>query len=584
MQIMRNIFTVLIGLNCCALIQAASPTNQKHSPILEWANVGNLDKIKQFQGISKTKGMPIDWNTLNELGQTPLILAAIKGHKNVVDFLLAQGVDRTIKDKSQKSAEDYAIEKKNDQILFLLLNTPDAYTGETLLTQAIKANAVEKVVNLIKRRATVHQPRADGIKPLFLALMLYENTKDKDTAHTIIIELIKNGAVTDLADAKTGKTVLHLAIEKNLPLEIITLIIDCTINLNAQDKEGNTPLHYASQMTNGQAIDYLYQEGADVSKVNHKKQTPRDIVGSKTKTNKLNQITAIQNTLDFYAKNSHSSPRTKKCVARSNKEQNDKDIKSAASAAGSTGTATQETPSAQQKTKFAQDRKQHESAALEQTNEQGQTLLTQAVAEGKLENVVKLIDIGAAINGYDDNGQTPLLVAVGNYSSQPKQDRSNYLKIIKKLLENKASISFVDLKTRKNPLHLAVENEEHPVVELLLSLINEKDADAVDAQDNNGDTPLHFAAAAGNPTMVDLLIKNKAQKSTLNHNGQKPFDVVGTKESVALMHSHKTATQKLIDAQDNKKKIKEMLSDEWDDTRQTRARTQSVFQAPQQAK
>lgn len=583
MKIMRRIFIVVISLSACSEFQAANPAVQKSSPILEWASIGKIDKIQQYEEINKKKGTPIEWNFLNASGQTPLMLATINGHQHVVDYLLKKNADRSIKDSAQKIAADYAAEKKHDQILFLLLNTPDGYTGETLLTQAIKSNNFKEVQSLIQRRANVHLPRADGVKPLILALKLYPTAKDKDAAIAVINALIQRGAKTDIQEAKTNKTVLHLAIEADLPQEIIEKIIQCTQNVEAQDSEGDTPLHYAAQFTNSDAIDMLYKEGVKVLSKNKKDKTPRDVVGAKTKTNKINQITALQNTLDFYAQTPHSTPRPKNCITQKSNDETDKNTKSAATvAAGSISPATAAGP--QQKTDAAEDRKKNENAALEQTNAQGQSLLTEAAAEGNAENVTKLLDIGALVNAPDANGDTALLVAVKNYSMQPPQYRTKYLAIIEVLLKNKASLLFID-STGKNSLHIAVENEEQPVVQMLLKSLNvNNNDDAINAQDINRDTPLHYAAAAANPALIKALLDRGADKSITNNAGKKALDIVGTKDSVALMHSNKTATQKLIDAGDNKKEAQELLRDEWDETRPTRGRTQSVFQAPKATK
>ena len=69
------------------------------------------------------------------------------------------------------------------------------------------------------------------------------------------------------------------------------------------------------------------------------------------------------------------------------------------------------------------------------------------------------------------------------------------------------------------PLHYAAAR--HPVIaELLIA----KGAD-VDAVDNRGKTPLHWAARWQNPEVAELLIANAANINVVDNRGKTPLDM-----------------------------------------------------------
>ncbi|KAI5293555.1 hypothetical protein KEM52_005428 [Ascosphaera acerosa] len=72
-------------------------------------------------------------------------------------------------------------------------------------------------------------------------------------------------------------------------------------------------------------------------------------------------------------------------------------------------------------------------------------------------------------------------------------------------------------------LHLAIQCTEPQIVEYVLS--HENDID-INAQDRDGNTPLHIAAQLGRLSIVrDLLDRPRINDAVLNNNGQSPLDV-----------------------------------------------------------
>jgi len=214
-------------------------------------------------------------------------------------------------------------------------------------------------------------------------------------------------------------------------------------------------------------------------------------------------------------------------------------------------------------------------ADVNTVDDNGNTPLVWAVGSGSLENVKLLVENGAKLNrkicgrtGCADNGHTPMHSAAWH---QPE--------ILKYLLEKGGD---VNAKTLDNEtiLHVAVKGQSPDNVKLLLEkgvdvnvkdnrgntalhfaslkgkeefvkmLIN-KGAD-VNLEDNEGKTPLHLASIGGYSNIALYLIRNKAEINYKDINGNTPF-------YFASYYGHKNIAKSLIEAgadKENKPKVK----------------------------
>jgi ankyrin repeat protein len=123
----------------------------------------------------------------------------------------------------------------------------------------------------------------------------------------------------------------------------------------------------------------------------------------------------------------------------------------------------------------------------------GSTALHTAAWHGKVLATRYLLDAGAAVDAVDEQGQTPLLLAVW----------AGHSGVAKVLIEHGANFK---LRTRgecATPLHLAADGGHLETVELLL----EKGAE-VNAVDAKGWTALHDASSKGHNKVVKLLLSH----------------------------------------------------------------------------
>lgn len=110
------------------------------------------------------------------------------------------------------------------------------------------------------------------------------------------------------------------------------------------------------------------------------------------------------------------------------------------------------------------------------------------------------------IEALNENGKTALHLAA---------EKGN-LKILQKLIEKGADVKAKD-REGKSCLHLAVDFPD--VVQYFIQL----DSTNINAQDNDGDTPLHHAVTNQNIEIIELLFKNDADPDSKNLEGEAPI-------------------------------------------------------------
>ena len=158
-------------------------------------------------------------------------------------------------------------------------------------------------------------------------------------------------------------------------------------------------------------------------------------------------------------------------------------------------------------------------------SDEGRTALISAAARGDLEVVKLLIQRGADPNVTDNNGYTALLHALEARYDQVEQVLLNHPKL------DPHARGFNGVTT----LSKYVWRERKDAVQKLLDL----GAD-VNAQDNDGDAPLHGAAQSGNVEILDLLLAKGANPNLTNKVG-------GTPLMWAVVFDHEEVARRLIE-------------------------------------
>jgi ankyrin repeat protein len=202
------------------------------SPLITATINGNLAEMTRLLD----SGEPVD--TRDPQGATSLYLAAQKGRPDEVKLLLDRGAD-----VNAVTAED-----------------------ETPLHVAVKVHGNTTVRLLLDRGANVNAKRKDGWTPLHLAASIDDFSN--------VSLLLAHGADPNAASVKwlekagsldwwlpAGTTPLHCAVRQS-PQTVVALA-RAGAKLDAQDKDGNTPLIVAAHFKRVTAVYVLLCYGSD---------------------------------------------------------------------------------------------------------------------------------------------------------------------------------------------------------------------------------------------------------------------------------------------------------------------------------
>lgn len=85
--------------------------------------------------------------------------------------------------------------------------------------------------------------------------------------------VIKKGMNLDIQDEQ-GQSALHWAVDGE-HVEIVKLLVEARVKVNLQDCDGQTPLHYALNIESNDIIQLLLKAGADVTTADAEGVTPQ---------------------------------------------------------------------------------------------------------------------------------------------------------------------------------------------------------------------------------------------------------------------------------------------------------------------
>ncbi|KAK9308975.1 hypothetical protein QLX08_001178 [Tetragonisca angustula] len=181
----------------------------------------------------------VDVNSRNNYGRAPIHWAASRGNTEIIEMLIQAKCDIEAKDKFGMRPLHMAARYGHRDAVKMLINAGASVSAvnkkqHTLLMCAAQGNNVHVVEYL-----------AEAVESL-------------------------NGDATDC----TGATALHHAASAGHPTMITALANVPKIELNARDKKGQTPVHYACTQEHLEAVEVLIGLGANVDAQDSEANTP----------------------------------------------------------------------------------------------------------------------------------------------------------------------------------------------------------------------------------------------------------------------------------------------------------------------
>jgi ankyrin repeat protein len=199
---------------------------------------------------------------------TLLMVAAQRGHGDLVELLLNAGAEIHAKGHSGSTALMEAVEHDQEEIVELLLDRgADIHgrseKGSTLLMLPIYWDVKFMVELLLKKGADVHAKDKDGSTALIVAA----HWSHKDIAGL----LLDRGADVNARD-KEGLTALIVAARQGHK-NLAELLLDRGADVHAKDRDGSTALIIAARRGKKGVVKLLLSAGADVQAKNNKGST-----------------------------------------------------------------------------------------------------------------------------------------------------------------------------------------------------------------------------------------------------------------------------------------------------------------------
>lgn len=505
-------------LNNQALKLAINATNAEGDSALHlavrWRNLSAADLLLKHQA---------QRNLRNKQGNTPLHEASqsadTPSSRAILERLLegsATEIGLNIKNNQGDTPFLISLANPNAINLRLFLEAGAKVqlsnnAGLTALHQlAASSSAIPNSVSwLVEQGAALNQPDYAGKTPLHYAVASYASSSTEDsTTDTVLDQLI--ALKTDLNNAdKAGITPLLLAIKLG-KIELAQRLIALGADPKTADQAGNTSLHYAASLADGQElIKLLHEKGVDLNALNAE---GNSAIFLSTSTDTL------QTFKDLGAKVNLVNKQNESLIAVFASREDKNTSLALIQRAREFGVDLNQLDNYQQNALHRSIRFNAPALSaslvqakinLNQADQEGNTPLMLAVRSRSLYHVKLLLDHAADVNLANRFGKTALQQAI-----ELGEDELAHL-----LLAAKAAINTKDADQR-SPLLTALANNRTALAAKLIAL----GAD-VNIRSKGEWTALHYAAQLGNLDLVKVLLEKGAINGIKNWGNETAADL-----------------------------------------------------------
>jgi ankyrin repeat protein len=191
-------------------------------------------------------------NSIRNSGLTPLHLAVMGGHRQVIELLLNSGATIDFFTTAGETPLYQAIKFNRLELTNLLIDRGADPNHILALHLAVRQNYPDLVRLLITKSVDVNYQRTSVNTPL--------HTAAEQGFREIAEILLANGAQVNIKSKVEGKTPLHYASQKDF-LNVVELLVNNNAKINMTDNFLRTPLDYAVHYNNFDTVDFLKQNG-----------------------------------------------------------------------------------------------------------------------------------------------------------------------------------------------------------------------------------------------------------------------------------------------------------------------------------
>ncbi len=242
------------------IIHNAASCHEEDTVFLQAARSGDYNTI--LQCIQNREEL----NQTDYFGKTPLMTAALFGHKEIVELLIDNGASINLIDRSRRTLLMHAILSGNIELVKLVhakqpsLSCEDEY-GKSILMHAANSGSYDVFDYFLSQGLTIEPKKETILHQNMLNLAAAGGNVD------VVSYLLKNGFSLD-TQSSTGRTALMSSIMNNKS-DCVKFLISSGCNLQRKDQHGRTALMHAVRSGFIDMVKLLIDSGVDVNAVDN---------------------------------------------------------------------------------------------------------------------------------------------------------------------------------------------------------------------------------------------------------------------------------------------------------------------------